>query len=81
MIELIIYALAVFGASILITTYAGPWGVLAKLRVRFQNSPLECPVCTSLWAGLILFPVFILGFGCYLTPLAAVGVVILLERI
>lgn len=81
MIELIIYALAVFGVSILLTTYAGPWGFLGKLRKRFPNSPLECPTCTSLWIGLILFPVLILGFGYYLSFLAVVGVVILLERI
>lgn len=80
-IYLVIVTLATFGLSSLIADRDGPAGIFLRLRKRYPNSPFHCTVCTATWVAIIFFIVLLTGFGYCLTPLAIVGVVILLERI
>lgn len=65
MIELIIAALATFGASSLVTDYDGPFDIFLKLRARFDV--FRCTVCLSCW---LVFPML------YLTAIEALPVVL-----
>jgi hypothetical protein len=75
MIEIIVASMAVFGMAALISTYDGPFDILALARE--QVGMLACTVCLSVWiiAGMFLAGV---PFG---ECCAVIGGVIILERI
>lgn len=75
---LILSAISVYGLCRIITCYDGPFGVFAKLRKMFPNSPLTCTVCLSVWASVPFAFAFDLGFLGYLS---VVGIVVLIETI
>lgn len=79
MTGLIIYALATYGLSVLLSDYDGPTDIFRNSRGKLKA--LECTVCTSVYVALALFVPIALGIGNSLTPLAVVGVVVLLERL
>jgi len=82
MTDLIVYILAVYGTSSLLTSYDGLYGIFLRLRNKYPNSALECLVCTSVYVSVILFIPIILGIGyVVLTPLAAIGAVMLIKEI
>lgn len=82
MIGFIIYVLAVYGVSTLISDYDGPNNIFYRLRSKYSKSALTCTVCLSVWVALILFIPILLGIGyLVLSPLAVIGGVILLERL
>ncbi len=77
----IITALAVYGLAALVSSYDGLYGVFARLRNKYPNSPLHCTVCLSCW---LVVPIILLGafVGIWaIAPLAVIGVVILFERL
>lgn len=80
MIGLVIFILAVYGVCVLLVEYDGPRNMFLRLRDKYPKSALKCVVCTSVWVSLLLFVPVLLEFGYYLTPLAAIGAVILLEK-
>ena len=79
MIELLILALATYGTSKLVAEYDGPFDILYKIRHVKYLKALLCVVCTSLYVAVVLSIVWALGHAMWLTPLALVGVVIMLE--
>lgn len=81
MYNFIIFSLAVYALSHILAYESGPFGVLDKLRKRFPKSALTCAICTSVWVATVLFVVIAVGYGLYLAPLSAVGIVILLEKL
>lgn len=81
MIELIILALATYGTAKLVAEYDGFWDVLFKLRNKSYLKALTCPVCASVWFGVLFSIIYWLGFIWMLLPLAVVGVVILIEEV
>lgn len=82
MTGLIVYILAVYGVSSLLTSYDGLYAVFLRLRNKYPNSALKCMVCTSVWASLVLFIPILLGIGfIILTPLAAIGAIILIKEL
>ena len=80
MIELIILALATYGVSKLISDYDGPFDILYRLRNIKVLKALLCVVCTSIYVGVALSIVWALGHALWLTPLALVGIVVILEE-
>lgn len=82
MTGLIVYILAVYGVSSLLTSYDGLYGVFLRLRNKYPNSALKCLVCTSVYVSVALFIPIILGVGyIVLTPLAAIGAIILIKEL
>lgn len=80
MIELIILALATYGVSKLISEYDGFGDIFYKLRRKKWLSMLTCTVCTSVWVAVAFSIVWAFGYALWLTPLAVVGIVIILEE-
>lgn len=80
MIELIILALATYGVSKLISDYDGPFDILYKIRHVKYLKALLCVVCTSLYVAVVFSIVWALGHALWLTPLALVGFVVILEE-
>lgn len=80
MIELIILALATYGTAKLIAEYDGPFDSLYRLRNVKYLKALLCVVCSSLYVGVGLSIVWAFGYALWLTPLALVGIVIILEE-
>lgn len=79
--ELVIAALATYGISALVTQYDGFGHVFLKFRNSYPKSALTCTVCLSVWVAVIFAAIFWLGWAYILSPLAFVGVVIVLERL
>lgn len=77
----LITALAVYGLSALICEYDGLFNVFKRLRGRFPGSFLTCVVCTAVWLSVPVILLGVYGGIAYITPLAIVGVVIVLERL
>ena len=80
MIELLILALATYGTSKLVAEYDGFADVFYKLRRKRWLSMLTCTVCTSVYVAAAFSIVWALGHAFWLTPLAAVVIVIILEE-
>lgn len=81
MIELLILALATYGTAKLVAEYDGFGDVLYKIRNKSYLKALTCPVCASVWFGVLFSIIFWLGFLWLILPLALVGVVILIEEL
>ena len=81
MIELLILALATYGTSKLVAEYDGFGDVLFKIRNKSYLKALMCPVCSSVWFGVLFSIIFWLGGVWLLLPLALVGVVIFIEEV
>ena len=47
-----ILLLSIVGWTRVVTSFAGPWDLLAHLRASWPRGPLSCPVCTGTWMGL-----------------------------
>ena len=74
MSEIIIAALGVYGVSIILAEYPGPFNILEKLR-RYR---VLCVICLSVWVAI---PVAYLAGVDVLGYLAIIGILILIERI
>ena len=81
MIELLILALATYGTAKLVAEYDGFADVLFKIRNKSYLKALNCPVCASVWFGVLFSIIFWLGSVWLLLPLALAGVVILIEEL
>lgn len=77
--ELIISALATFGIASLVSNYDGPYNIFTKLRSRYEM--LRCTVCLATWLATPLFFLAANGFLAYVTSLAIIGVVVIVERV
>jgi hypothetical protein len=77
--ELIISALATFGVASLVSNYDGPYHVFAKLRSKYEL--FRCTVCLATWLATPLFFLATNGFLAYVTSLAIIGVVVIIERL
>lgn len=76
MTDIIICSLGVYGTSVLVSEYDGPFHIFSKLRARL--TAFRCVPCASVWIAAPL--AFFLGVG--LTGyLAAIGLVLLAERL
>lgn len=80
MIGFIIYVLAVYGVSALMTSYDGLGGVFLRIRNKYPHSVFTCIVCLSVWVAVLLFIPIMLGLGNFLTPLAVIGAIILIKE-
>lgn len=65
MFEVLLAILSVYGLSILVSEYDGPFNVLGSVRGRL--SAFECAVCASVYLALPV--VLFLGFFEYLAVL------------
>ena len=81
MIELLILALATYGTAKLIAEYDGFGDIFYKIRNKSYLKALTCPVCASVWFGVLFSIIFWLGGAWLLIPLALAGVVILIEEV
>jgi len=79
MYEVIIYALATFGVSALLTDYDGPADIFRRAKNKLKA--LDCLVCTSVYIALLLFVFIATGNGSWLTPLAVIGLIVIIERL
>lgn len=80
MIELLILLLSVYGTSKLLVEYDGPMDVFYRLRANRYLKMLLCVVCTACYVSLAFFIIYWLGYVMWLTPLAIVGAIILIEE-
>lgn len=77
MTDLILIALATWYVSYSLTSTHGPYNVFSTLRNKLPHGGLlDCPVCLSFWAALILL---LVPMGIVVQALALAGGAMLLH--
>lgn len=76
MTDILICSLGVYGASVLVSEYDGPFDVFRVLRAKL--AALRCVPCASVWIAAPLAYFTGIGVTGYL---AAIGLVLLAERL
>lgn len=78
--EVILCAFGVYGVTLILSSYAGPYGIISRARAMLPvdlREGVTCFVCLSVWVGGVFALLAELNFLEYL---AVVGAAILAEE-